>query len=248
MSSDGTDANADAANASDHAPAPASSFSPSAAASKVQGFSTLKVSFQGEMGEEEDEQSNASPDDDDDCKLDEDEDQDSDAAQDPDLCACCKEEKRVDKNIFGKECKKALNNVENREVKETGRKGERWAKWVEVKRTGGPVLNAILLAYRESCQESKGKGHKRGNFDFATHYEELRSIAKVETGEKLVYMTLVKWLKVAQEDHGYDAKQAKDLWNKKNKMLPQHKKKKERGQGVAAPNACGDLHSWVQFQ
>ena len=151
---------------------------------------------------------------------------DSEVEPDPTKCACCQQEPRKDRNIFGPECKKALDNVEKREVKETNRKGERWAKWCEVKRAGGPRLFSILLSYQDTCNKSTRQGCKRGEFDFMQHYEEVQSVANVETGEKLLYMTLKKWLNVAQEDHALDAKEAKRRWDRKKATIAKHKIRK----------------------
>ena len=140
-------------------------------------------------------------------------------------CACCQDEPKVDRSIYGLECKKALNNVEKKEVKATAKKGERWAKWCELKRAGGSRLFSVLLAYRHTCSCSSGPGRARGSFDFLQHYEEVQSVAEVTTGEKLVYMTLQKWLMVAQEDLGYDTKSAEKQWTKKKTTLPRWKKK-----------------------
>ncbi|CAE7439371.1 unnamed protein product, partial [Symbiodinium pilosum] len=150
-------------------------------------------------------------------------------AKDDSLCACCQDEPRVPRSIYGAECKKALNNTEKQEAAKTGKKGERWAKWAEIKRAGGAELFSILMAYREKCDKSSGPGKARGSFDFMLHYEEMQSVAKVESGEKLVYMTYTKWLKVAQEDHAHDVKEAKRKWLQKKAKVPKHKQKKNNG-------------------
>ena len=46
----------------------------------------------------------------------------SEAEHDCTLCACCQAEPRVDRNIYGAECKKALNNVEKRRRRRQKRK------------------------------------------------------------------------------------------------------------------------------
>ncbi len=147
---------------------------------------------------------------------------------DKNLCLCCGEEPREEKTSFGKECKKAINNIERKEAKETNKQGDRWNQWQEIKRKAGPALTAIVMSYFEECGKSQGSGNKRGTegFDFAYHYERLESRAIVKTGEKLVYMPLTKWLKIAQKDHGLTAAVAKKQWEKKEKSLPkaQHKK------------------------
>ncbi|CAE7886579.1 unnamed protein product, partial [Symbiodinium sp. KB8] len=151
----------------------------------------------------------------------------------PDMCACCQEELKCERSVYGSECKKALNNVEKREVNLTQKKGERWTKWCEVKKAGGPRLHAILLGYRETCSKSEGPGKNRGSgsFDFMNHYEAVESVAEVATGERLAYMPLTKWLTIAQEDHGYDINEAKKKWKRKEMTLPKSQKR-ETAKGV----------------
>ena len=149
------------------------------------------------------------------------------------MCSCCGEEERVAKSLFGKECKRAVNNVENKEAKETGKKGERWEKWQRAKKSGGGPLHAIIMAYRHACKESQGRGKDRGgaNFDFAYHYEQVLSRSKVTTGEKLVYMTLKRWLKIAWKTQEMAAKVAQKKWDQKEKQTPPYQQKKN-SQGV----------------
>ena len=168
-------------------------------------------------------------------ELAEDEDEmvgsDEEKPSDPSLCACCQAEPKVPRNIYGAECKKALNNTEKREATQSGKKGERWAKWCEVKRAGGAPLFAILMAYRAECERSTVSGKARGNFDWMQHYEEMRSVAEVKTGERLIYMTFKKWLTVAQEDHAMDVQEAKKKWIQKKLKTPPSKKRKS-GRGI----------------
>ena len=82
------------------------------------------------------------------------------------------------------------------------------------------------MSYRHDCEASKGPGHPRGKFDLGHHFEQMDSIARVETGEKLVYMPFARWIKHGPEQLGMDAKEAKDKWLRKKKTLPpkMHKK------------------------
>ena len=148
----------------------------------------------------------------------------SEEEQDATMCACCQAEARVDRSIYGSECKKALNNVEKKEVKETGKKGPRWDKWVELKRAGGPQLFAVLLGYRKECSQSRGSGVARGNFDFAAYYEKVESTSSVGSEEKLLMMPFAKWLRVAAEDWAMDSKEATKKWERKERTLPDSKK------------------------
>ena len=180
-----------------------------------------KLQFENESEDEKGSGPRDSP-----LPADEESEDESDQQPDPTKCACCGEEARVAKSVYGPECKKAYNNIDKQEAKATNKSGDRWSRWQEIKRQGGANLNAILLAYLHECEESKGSGHKRGQFDVGYHYEELQSVARVETGEKLVYMTMTKWLKIAPDEHGIDIQEAKRMWQKKEKSLPKYKKKK----------------------
>ena len=155
-----------------------------------------------------------------------DEDNDEGPDHDPELCACCQAELRQPRNIYGLECKRALNNIDKQEAKATNKKGERWDKWCELKRNGGPRLFGILLGYRRDCGDSKGSGNSRGDFDFMVHYEEVQTVASVGGGEKLLYMPFTKWIRVAAKDFGIDAAEAKKRWEKKEKNLPEKQKLK----------------------
>ena len=91
------------------------------------------------------------------------------------------------------------------------------------------------MSYRAECAESKGPGKQRGSFDFAHHYEELKSSASVKTGDRLVYMPLTKWFKVAQEDQGLDCKEAKKMLDQKKKTLPQNRWKRNINKVLLLP-------------
>ncbi|CAE7799021.1 unnamed protein product, partial [Symbiodinium sp. CCMP2456] len=160
-------------------------------------------------------------------ELDDEEDMDAEALPlNPDMCECCQEEPKCERSVYGSECKKALNNVEKREVKGAKKKGDRWAKWCELKKAGGHRLHAVLLGYRDTCAKSDGPGKNRGSFDFMNHYEEVQSVAEVATGERLAYMPLTKWLTIAQEDHAMDVNEARKKWKRKEITLPPSQKRK----------------------
>ena len=145
---------------------------------------------------------------------------------DPSLCICCADEPKVERSSYGKECKKAYNNIEKQEAKETQKKGERWQRWQETKRCGGAKLNAIIMKYRDTVEASRGSGVKRGKFDLAYHFEQMDSVAKVGSGEKLVYMPFSKWYKHGPKELGLDIQETKQMWLRKKKTLPQSQHRK----------------------
>ena len=170
-------------------------------------------------------------------ELEDDDEEDIPPDTDPSLCACCAEDKKVEKSIYCAECKKAYNNIDKAEAKETQRKGERWQRWQETKRCGGAPLNSALMSYRHDCEASKGPGHPRGKFDLGHHFEQMDSIARVETGEKLVYMPFARWIKHGPEQLGMDAKEAKDKWLRKKKNTATENAQEDEQGGPPSPHA-----------
>ena len=69
-------------------------------------------------------------------------------------CDCCGQEEKVKGSRFGPECKRALNNVTNREKKEGAQDPERRKRWEAIKKEGGAALNALLLSYRNQCPDA----------------------------------------------------------------------------------------------
>lgn len=138
------------------------------------------------------------------------------------LCACCGQETRVPKCIYGPECKKALNNIDKQEATATNppRSGPRWKRWQETKRQGGPKLNGVIMAYRKTCQESQGSGKSRGKYDFVRSLEEMKVSTEVAQGSKLRYMTLARWLTHAQEEFDMSVTDAEKDWTEAERVTP----------------------------
>ena len=155
-------------------------------------------------------------------------------------CACCGEEDRAAKSIYGPDCKKALNNIDKKEAKDSNRTGARWQKWCEAKRQGGAALNALIMGYRHECKESAGSGNKRGTFDFMKCMEEIRKETAVEEGTKLRYMSLTKWLNHAQEEFEMTVVEAQNKWDSTNRTTAAHKKK-YRGKTLCLPMPFEDF-------
>ncbi|CAE7781235.1 unnamed protein product, partial [Symbiodinium sp. CCMP2456] len=151
------------------------------------------------------------------------------------LCECCEQSPKVAKQRFGKECKKALDNVTKRESRnfKASPKDEKVAKdhkyFQEVKKKGGGPLHRIIMNYRAQSDESKGSGHSRNShFDLSKELEELRVSQSTINGVQLLYMTHERWMTVAAEKHSKTAREAQDDWDKALKAVPKHKR---RGSG-----------------
>ena len=154
---------------------------------------------------------------------------------DSSLCACCERSPRVAKCKFGKECKKALNNVTSAQAKKfkADPKNPDVIKehehWEQVRKAGGAPLNAIIMSYRAQSEASRGSGNKRtSSFDLSQELEELRVSQSTTSGCQLLYMTQTRWMQVAAEKHGKSASEAKDDWDKALRTLPEYK---QRGKG-----------------
>ena len=151
------------------------------------------------------------------------------------LCECCEQSPKVAKHRFGKECKKALDNVTKRETKnyKANPTDEKIAKdhkyFQEVKKKGGGPLHRVIMNYRAQSDESKGSGHIRNTqFDLSKELEELRVSQSTINGVQLLYMTHERWMTVAAEKHSKSAREAQDDWDKALKTVPKHKR---RGSG-----------------
>ena len=153
------------------------------------------------------------------------------------LCDCCERSPRAPRCRFGRECKKALNNVtasEKRKLKADPNNETLLAEkahFDEVRKKGGAPLHAIILIYRSQTEQSQGSCRKRAStFDLSHELEELRLEQSTRNGVSLLYMTQTRWLQVAQEKHGKSASEAQDDWDKALKTTPLCKR---RGQGKA---------------
>ena len=119
-----------------------------------------------------------------------------------DPCDCCGQEEKVKGSRFGTECKKAVNNLTNREKKEAAVDPARVKRFEAVKKEGGPALYALIMAYRNQCQPSGGRGKARGNIDTMRVLETWSKEEFSQAGQRLLLMPLSRWLRDAQMDRG----------------------------------------------
>jgi hypothetical protein len=145
-------------------------------------------------------------------------------------CFCCSQEVRAPKCVFGPECKKAMNNINNAEVKITGKKGERWEQWEATKKKGGPSLNSVIMNYRKQVGDAKGRGSSRGQFDIMLAYEEMKVTTQTRAGVKLVFMRYGWWLEIAQAQQGMLMADAVKQWDFTDRNCEEEHKKTKNGE------------------
>ena len=151
-------------------------------------------------------------------------------------CDCCGQEEKVKGSRFGAECKRALNNVTNREKKEGAQDPERRKRWEAIKKEGGAALNALLLSYRNQCPDAGGRGKKRGSIDMIRTLETWSNEDTTSAGQRLHLMPLSRWLRIAQTDRALSVAEAQNQWNEKMTKYQQgtlhHKFWKKEGDAV----------------
>ena len=152
------------------------------------------------------------------------------------LCSCCERSPRVPKCKFGRECKKALNNITSDEAKKfkadpkNPDRIKEHEQLQKLKKEGGEALNRVIMSYRAQMESSKKSGSKRrGTFELSHELEQLRVEQSVGEGVQLLYMTHRRWLEVAAKKHGKNTSEAQADWDKTLRNLPLHK---QRGKGA----------------